>query len=357
MKLKLILQVFGLITVILTLLPILDFDYWFIRVLDFPHVQLTCLTLASALLFFIRFNRKKFFDYFFLITLFACFVFQLYKILPYTPLSKTQLFEAKSSSKDAINLFTANVLQKNKNAEKIKKLIPEIDADIMVLTETNTRWLNDLKSVTRKYAFKFEIPLPNSYGMLLYSKYELIAPEVRYLVDDSIPSIYTKLRLPNNDIVQLFAIHPTPPVPKENTYSSDRDAELMMVAELAKNSRIPVIVLGDLNDVAWSETSSLFKKISGLLDARIGRGFYNTYSAESFILRWPLDHIFVSKEFRYKDMRVCRSIDSDHFPLFMSLIYKPELAEEQRQKPATAAEIKNANQQIEDFKNSIKKIK
>jgi len=349
MKLKLILQVFGIITVILTLLPILDFDYWFIRVLDFPHEQLTCLTLASALLFFIKFNCNEYRDYFFVATLFGCFAFQLYKIVPYTPVVKTELIETKSLSKDSIILFTANVLQKNKNTKKLKNLIPKIDADIMVLTETNLRWQSDLKSVTSKYPYKLEVPLPNSYGMLLYSKFELLESQVKYLVDDSIPSIHTKLKLPNSDIIQLFAIHPTPPVPKENTYSTDRDAELMIVANLAKDSKIPVIVLGDLNDVAWSETSSLFKKVSELLDARIGRGLYNTYSAESFILRWPLDHIFVSEAFRYKSMRVCNSIDSDHFPLYMSLIYEPELAKEQLKKPATKEELENANKQIEEF--------
>ncbi|WP_452224308.1 endonuclease/exonuclease/phosphatase family protein [Lacinutrix chionoecetis] len=351
MILKRTLQVFGLLTVVLTLLPLLDLDYWFIRMLDFPHVQLTFLTLFSILLFYIKFEVKDYRDSLFILTLVGCFVFQAYKIAPFTPIVKTELFKYSQSSKDSIKLFTANLLQKNKNPDKINKAIKTIDADILVLTEANKRWKNNVQSVVQsKYPYKVEVALPNTYGMLLYSKYELIDSEIKYLVADSIPSIHTKLKLPNNDIVQIYAIHPTPPMPTENTMSTDRDTELMLVAKLARDSKHPVIVMGDLNDVAWSETSQLFKSISGLLDARVGRGFYNTYNAKKYLLRWPLDHIFVSSEFRFRSMKICEAIDSDHFPLLMSLSYEPDLKEEQQQKPPTAAEIKNANQQIEDFK-------
>lgn len=350
MNLKKFLQVFGLITVILTLLPIIDLDYWFIRMLDFPHLQLTFLTLFSALLFYIKFEVSDYRDYLFLGTLLCCFLFQAYKIHPYTPLVKTELFDYSKTSKDSITLLTANLLQKNKNANKIKEAIKTIDADVMVFTEANNRWKKDLESVTQaKYPYKVEVALSNTYGMLFYSKYALLDSEIKYLVADSIPSIHTKLVLPNQDLVQFYAIHPTPPMPQENPMSTDRDAELMMVAKLARASKHPVIVLGDLNDVAWSETSNLFKKISGLLDARVGRGFFNTYNAEKILLRWPLDHIFVSEEFRYRNMSLCGAIDSDHFPLFMSLSYEPDLAKAQEKDPPTKTEIESAKKQLEKF--------
>ncbi|RAJ12953.1 endonuclease/exonuclease/phosphatase family protein [Olleya aquimaris] len=352
MKIKKLLQTLGLITVILTLLPTLDLDYWFIRMLDFPHIQLTILTLVSALLLLIKFDVKDFRDYAFVVILIGCFCFQAYKIIPYTPLVKTELKDYTKTSQDSITLFTANLLQKNKNPTKVIQAIQSIQADVVVLTEANKRWKNDLSSVINSlYPFKVEIALPNTYGMLFYSKHKLINPEIKYLINDSIPSIHTKLQLPNQSIVQFYAIHPTPPMPQENPMSTERDAELMLVAKMARNSEIPVIVLGDLNDVAWSETSNLFKKISGLLDARVGRGFYNTYNAKNYILRWPLDHIFVSEEFRYRNKRVCDAIESDHFPLFMSLSFEPNLASEQKKKPPTTTEIEEANKHLEKHLN------
>ena len=133
-----------------------------------------------------------------------------------------------------------------------------------------------------KYRFSIEAPKNNTYGMLLFSRYKLIEEEIHYLVEDTIPSIHTKLILPSQDTVQLFAIHPAPPTPQHNPSSMDRDAEMMIITKLTRSSHLPVIVLGDFNDVAWSETTSLFQKVSGLLDLRKGRGFYSTYNANSW---------------------------------------------------------------------------
>src|SRR5690606_36106196 len=103
-----------------------------------------------------------------------------------------------------------------------------------------------------------------------------------------------------------------------------RDAELLLVGREAANAQQPVVVAGDLNDVAWSYTTSLFQKISRLMDPRIGRGLYNTFHAEYPFLRFPVDHVFHSSSFRVVEMKRLPYFGSDHFPILSVLAYEPD---------------------------------
>lgn len=84
--------------------------------------------------------------------------------------------------------------------------------------------------------------------------------------------------------------------------------------EISRSDR-PTVILGDLNDVAWSKTTSQFKAAGGLRDPRRERGFFNTYPAGMPGLRYPLDYIFHTRHFTVKEMRVLPRFQSDHLPL------------------------------------------
>ena len=272
------------------------------------------------------------------------------KIYPYTAFASYEVLDSSPNIQNSLTLHTSNVLQKNKKPQFLIDQIKDLDADILLLTEANSGWLEAISPTVKKaYQFKEEVPLDNTYGMLLYSKLPMFDTQVKYLVSDSIPSIHTKIRLPNQDIVQIYAIHPTPPMPQENPKSSDRDTEMMMVAKMALESEYPVIVIGDFNDVAWSVTSKLFQRVSRLLDVRKGRGLFNTYNADNILLRWPLDHIFISSDFRLKTIERCDDVNSDHFPLFTELTFEPSKKEQQQLPKPSKEDLKNAEDQIKTF--------
>lgn len=360
MSLKPVLQAIGILAVVLTLFPFVAADYWWIRMFDYPHVQLTIFTLVALLVYFFRFDIRSWRDYMFIVVLLACFLFQLTKIYPYTPLAGYQVKNNLEVKKDrTVSLLIANVLQKNKEYRKVLDEILTTDPDIIILTETDTRWRNELAPFIKQfgYTFKAEMPLDNTYGMLYYSRLKSIDPKIEFLLQDSIPSIHTLLELPSKEIVELHIIHPTPPLPPHDESSTDRDAQMMMVAKMAKNSDYPVIVAGDFNDVAWSESTRLFQNVSGLLDPRIGRGFYNTFDANSWIMRWPLDHLFVSEEWRVMNLDLGNDVESDHFPLYAKLSLEPGSAAKQKMEPASSEDLQEAEKQIrkEDEKDRKEK--
>jgi hypothetical protein len=110
-------------------------------------------------------------------------------------------------------------------------------------------------------------------------------------------------------------------MPDSDTY--ERDTELLIVGKKIKETGLPTIVAGDMNDVGWSVTSKLFRKYSELVDPREGRGLFNTYNAFVPFLRYPLDHIFYSGEFGLVSLKKLEKIGSDHFPLLVVLSYEP----------------------------------
>ena len=116
---------------------------------------------------------------------------------------------------------------------------------------------------------------------------------LRFLIEEDVPSMKVKINHHGQNVT-LYFLHPKPPSPTENTYAKPRDVELTVVGEEIAETEGPIVVAGDLNDVAWSPTTRKFKKISGLLDPREGRGFFNTFHAKYPLVKWPLDHVFHS---------------------------------------------------------------
>ncbi|WP_031427944.1 endonuclease/exonuclease/phosphatase family protein [Flavimarina sp. Hel_I_48] len=353
MTLKRGLFALGILAILLTLIPLIAADYWWIRIFDFPHTQLTAFTFIVIAFYFFRFDIRWKHDYLFVSIMLACFVYQINKIVPYTSLYPYEVLNAEhEDAQKHLSLFTSNVLQSNKERQPLIDELKSKDPDILLLCEANAKWLNDLRPYTSKnYSYRKEIPLDNTYGMALYSKMPLIDPTVHYIIDKEIPSIHTKLILKTGDTIQIYAIHPTPPMPQHNPKSSDRDAEMMIISHKSRQNKLPVIVMGDFNDVAWSNTTALFKASSTLLDPRIGRGFYNTFSAKSALMKWPLDHIFISPEFRIRKMAMGADINSDHYPSYAELSFEPKGKNEQLPEPPSKRQLKNVASQIEDYRD------
>ncbi len=135
-------------------------------------------------------------------------------------------------------------------------------------------WQAQLQEFAQTHSHTLWHPQDNYYGMMLFSRFELIEPQVKFLVQDDVPSIHSQVRLGNGRTIHLHCMHPRPPVPNgENERSTERDAELLIVGRQVANADVPAVVLGDLNDVAWSYTTHLFERISGLLDPRVDEVF------------------------------------------------------------------------------------
>lgn len=209
-----------------------------------------------------------------------------------------------------------------------------------------TCWRGHLRGLEVDYPHVIKQPQGNHYGMHLFSRLELGASAIRFLVEDDIPSIRVTIKLRSGDRIEFFGLHPRPPEPQQDT--DERDAELLMVGKELRACVLPAIVAGDLHDVAWSNTTRLFQKVSGLLDPRRGRGMFSTFHASYPLVRWPLDHVFPDKRFTLVRLQRLRSIGSDHFPVLAELQFELSAADNHAAPKADQADIQNASERIRD---------
>jgi len=319
-----VLYIFIIIFVITPFLPATENPHWFFRTADFVRLQslfLLCLLLALFLYFEVDYTA---FSWILLAALLFTIGYEFDKVFKYSSLYPRKKPDFPSDGK--LSILAGNVLQTNTNYQKFLDIVKKHDPDIVLTMESNKDWEKGLSELENTYSFTIKIPQENLYGMHLYSKFELIDPEIKYQVEDGMPSIF--FEYPINDYKKVFfcCLHPAPPSPTENETSKERDAELMITGEIIRKLDKPTVVCGDMNDVVWSRTTRLFKKMTAMIDPRIGRGFFSTYNANYRFMRFPLDHLFHTKDLFVKVMERSENYGSDHFAMYYEIHHKKNSA-------------------------------
>ena len=319
----------SLSTVAATLLPLVPSDEWWIRIFDFPRAQLLVIITISILLLIAGLLCNLWavtkFHYFLLTLLASAMAIQAYWIVPFVPGFPREVPTTTDHKQQhrTLDILVANLKFDNTSYKNFHDLVTEHSPHLIFVTEYNDAWHNQLKQLDDQYPHSVKVVKDDGHGMALFSIEKLSNEKERYLISDQRPSISARLHLNESSYIELWGLHPAPPGIKmsneERKDSSPRDAELLVVADRVADYAVPTIVMGDLNDTAWSQTTMQFKKISGLLDPRIGRGLFNTYHTEYLLLRYPIDHFFLSNHFYIHSIKRLRSFGSDHFPMLLSV--------------------------------------
>lgn len=337
--------------VLASLLPLSKIPFGTIRGLAFPREQF--FGLAVLLLPFMYFSQVAPAASISIALLLGVALVQLVYIAKFTPIWKKQSVDATAAhlaeEGRQISLMAANVKQSNRAYDRLISLVQQKTPDILMAIEVDEDWIAALRgSLGGMFPHWVEVPRDNSYGLCLMSRLPLADTEVRELVTEGVPSIRTQVTLPDGQQTRLYVVHPEPPVIAHDT--KGRDSEIALIGMEAADDFLPAIVTGDLNDVAWSTTTRRFQRLSGLLDPRVGRGFYNTFSATMPWMRWPLDHLFHDARFRLIEMARLGKIGSDHFPMWFVLALTGDALPETLPEQADAQEEREVKDMISEEK-------
>lgn len=321
-----------------TILPLFPSGAWIVRLCDFPRIQLVALAALLVVVTPFAFAKMREPTPVTILSLsVVCLIWQGWHILPYTPIVSKRLPDCDALTLPVIRTVVVNLQYENPRKDAMAKQLEQLEADLILLVEVDEAWQSALESLYAKYPYHLGVVLGKGHGLQLISRLPLSDGEVRYLVDDSRPSVWCTVTH-QGEPINYVGLHPTPPglpVDRGNKKSASemplarhdsrvRDAELMLVAREVSSSQSENqhwIVAGDFNDVAWSHTTRLFRRLSGLEDPRIGRGLYNSYHARYPLLRFPIDQIWLSRDAQVASMGRFEPVGSDHFAITTSVYF------------------------------------
>ncbi len=322
--------VFSAILIILSVLPFSQSQHWVFRVAEFIKLQLLVFQIPVLAMGFYLVSENPWIWWVQLAQA-ILIIYHVYILVRYTKFWRREKYDKGKDASDSIKVISCNVLQFNTAYNRFIDLINKEQPQIFLTMESDGGWEKALRVLEADYPNFEKVTLDNTYGMHFYTKLKVNKSQVHYFVAEDIPSMEIELETADGHRFIFFAVHPPPPSPTEEENSKERDGDLLSVAKRVGQYKMPVVVTGDFNNVAWAKSSLLFKKTSKLIDARIGRGILSTFHANYWFFRVPLDLLFHSPSVFIDKLFIYPSVGSDHFPMGCTFFidrYSEEQAED-----------------------------
>ena len=339
--------VLSLVLIFFNLLPFIKNQHWAFRVPEFIKIQLLILQIIASIGLFVFTDKTSWF-WFVLIFQVTLTIYNFYLLARFTKFYKSG--NKNITDLQAFKIISANIYQFNTQFKKFKEFIRSEKPDFFVTIESNKDWEIEMRSLENDYPYTEKITLENTYGMHFYAKIPFQKIRTHYFVANDIPSIEAHFKTKKGESFVVFCVHPPPPSPTEEETSKERDGDLMCIAKRVKEINKPTLVVGDFNTVSWSRIANLFRKNSGLIEGRNGRGILASYHAKYWFFRAPLDLVFHSTSIIIKELRLLGYTGSDHFPICCVFNINPSII-----KSTTKTTTKEEDKETTELINSGKK--
>jgi len=229
---------------------------------------------------------------------------------------------ATTSSGSGLSFVISNLKFDNTNYAEAIETFVEADPDVLIVLELTPGWKEALQNGLQSFHFEYLIPRDDPFGMGIFSKHPIGNHQV-YHIYNSTPTLQCSLDYRGTEC-DLWILHPKPPAPGDAETSEPLDFEFSQVSDMIDGKEKPTIVAGDLNEVAWSRTTTRFLEQAHLSDIRRGRGTVPTFPTYAPIMAFPLDQIFVSEHWLVSEFKKLAHINSDHYPLLTRLVMKEQ---------------------------------
>jgi endonuclease/exonuclease/phosphatase (EEP) superfamily protein YafD len=246
----------------------------------------------------------------------ACFgIFAIINLVVILPLYFGHTVEA-GQHESTLRAMLINVNTESGDPILVAKALSEMDPQIVVMEEINSRWLIDLEEALRACPNSCLRPRDDNFGIGLFSKFPLSNATVVEIGEAKVPSILADVRI-GTTTLRVIATHPLPPAGAR--YSRWRNSQLDRIPDYVPNDGSSILLLGDLNVSPWSHHFKQLLTRTGLRDSSKGRGVQPTWPAGNPLLSIPIDHCLHSRDVMILRKKIGPNVGSDHYPVIVDI--------------------------------------
>ncbi len=212
---------------------------------------------------------------------------------------------------DAPSLHVAafNLLGDNRRIDDVVGWLREQQFDVVSLEELTPAFAAQLDALADVYPYRLMLPRKGGFGIGIISRHKLLEQETLFPASATFPVLRVRIEL-GHETVEVFAVHPPPPLTKELAVAHDATLSMLAVRLKPEPHRI---VMGDFNSAPTGFALRLFCADLALA----GPGVLPRLSWPSDLpwpLRIPIDHILVGNGMALDSVQNGPSLGSDHFP-------------------------------------------
>ncbi|MBK8507612.1 MAG: endonuclease/exonuclease/phosphatase family protein [Candidatus Competibacteraceae bacterium] len=213
-----------------------------------------------------------------------------------------------------LRALLANVNSANRDDRRIRELLLKHNPDVVVLLEATPWLMEHLTALAERYPHRIAEARDDNFGIALLSRHPLTNGRIARIGAAGLPSAVAELHIDRRRLV-IVGTHPLPPMNAE--LARRRNEQLASLAEFARQTPDPLVMLGDLNITPWSPYFERLLADSGLRDGRGGHGLLPTWPVGWPMLWIPIDHVLVSDDVQIRQWQTGAVIGSDHYPVIV----------------------------------------
>ena len=223
--------------------------------------------------------------------------------------------QSQGQIEPTLKVLLANVMSANTEYDRLLELVQHERPDVVVLQEMNRQWESAMGPMREIYPSRLEVVRNDNFGVAVYSAKPW--SDARSIPSPPLGFPTLIVDHAGGRALRLITTHPHTPL---GQWGFDaRNTQLMDIASYVQESKLPVLVIGDLNATLWSPVLLELMETAGLRNVRRGFGLQATWPTWFAPLMIPIDHGLSTPDLNVHTVRTGPAIGSDHLPLIIEL--------------------------------------